>query len=214
MATDVSNNFLDKLRKHYETGVSLKHMNLTEEQKRRVEVCMDAYKRFVTDPFMDLQTYLKNRWQRTFSEIKNDMKTINYISSFYNEGERQVSAARVRHAAVTAMRAGADSGDLKSMLGGASLLMKLDRLDQPEARDLDESMAAMPLVITTDASRKYKNKKHYDEEAMKRIRKKYGAKQDHWQEMVESKTGEYVSASEPDDGEEEEMELYEEEGEE
>lgn len=198
MASDISAGFLEKLRKHYETGVALKHMNLTEDQRRRVEVCSDAFKRFSSDPFLNLNQYLRNRWDRSFSEIRNDIKVINYMASFYAEGERQLSAMRVRHTATAAMRAGLDSGNYKDALTGAKLLLDLDDLAHLHDGEADENKINMPIVITTDASKRYKNKKNYDEDAMRRIRAKYGAKEDPWQEMVQNKAGEYVAIETPE----------------
>lgn len=205
MATEIAQPFYDKLRKHFETGISLQHMNFTEEQKKRIEVCLDAYKRFATDPFMDLQTYIRNKWDRSYSELRNDLKVVEYIASFYEEGQRAQSTHKVRHAADILMRTGADTGNMKSLADGASLLFKLEGLDKPAApEDIDGNRAKMPIIVVTNVEQKYKGKQSHDTEEMRAIRKKYGAKQDYWQEMVEKRTGEFVPAGSDDDYEEEE----------
>lgn len=198
MATQVAQKFYDLLRKHFETGVPWQNMNFTDDQKRRIEVCLEAYKRFEADPFMDLSLYIKNKWGRTYSELKNDLKVVEYISSFYAQGQRNISTMKVRHAANIMMRNGADTGNMKAVNDGATLLFKLDRLDQPETpEDLGDELIRMPVVITSDVKKKFPNKTSHDTEEMKKIRKRWGVKIDQWQDMVEDEDGVYI----PDDDE-------------
>ena len=206
MATNISQRFYDKLRKHFETGVRWQDMSFTDEQKRRIEVCMDAYKRFATDPFIDLRQYLQNRWNRTYSELRNDLKLIDYISSFYTTGQRNISTIKVRHAADLLMRNGSDTGNMKAVADGAGLLMKIDRLDQPETpEEMGDQLISMPVVITGDVRKKFPNKTGHSAEEMERLRRKYGVKKDHWQEMVEVEEDTYEPLEEETGSEEEEM---------
>lgn len=214
MPTEIRQPFYDKLRKHFETGVPWQDMSFSEEQKRRIEVCLDAYKRFSTDPFIDLPQYLRNRWKRTFNEIKNDMRVVEFIAAFYEEGQRNITKMQVRHASRMLMKNGADTGNMKALAEGASLAFKLERLDQPDTpEDIDANMARMPIIVTTDVGKKFKGKQGHDSEEMKKIRKKYGVKQDYWQEMVEVRTGEYIPAGSEESGEYAEEEEPEETGE-
>lgn len=207
MSEQVSNRFLEKLRKHLETGVPYTDMSFTDEQKRRIEVCMDAYRWFATDPFMDLKQYIVNRWKRTYSELRNDLKVIDYISSFYVDGQRNISSMKVRHSADILMRNGASTGNMKALEGGAKLLMQLDRLDQPETpAEMGDQLINMPVIITDNVSRKFPGKRSSTDEEMERIRRKYGVKKDRWQEMVETETGEYVAA--PEEPEEEDTDTF------
>lgn len=193
MATQVAQKFYDLLRKHFETGVPWQNMNFTDDQKRRIEVCLDAYKRFEADPFMDLSLYIKNKWGRTYSELKNDLKVVEYISSFYAQGQRNISTMKVRHAANIMMRNGADTGNMKAVNDGATLLFKLDRLDQPETpEELGDELIRMPIVVTSDVKKKFPNKTSHDTEEMKKIRKRWGVKIDEWQNMVEDEDGVYI----------------------
>lgn len=193
MATQVAQKFYDLLRKHFETGVPWQNMNFTDDQKRRIEVCLDAYKRFEADPFIDLNQYIRNKWNRTYSELKNDLKVVEYISSFYAQGQRNISTMKVRHAANLMMRNGADTGNMKAVNDGATLLFKLDRLDQPETpEELGDELIRMPVVITSDVKKKFPNKVSHDTEEMKKIRKRWGVKIDQWQDMVEVEEAVYV----------------------
>lgn len=193
MATQVAQKFYDLLRKHFETGVPWQNMNFTDDQKRRIEVCLDAYKRFEADPFMDLSLYIKNKWGRSYSELKNDLKVVEYISSFYAQGQRNISTMKVRHAANIMMRNGADTGNMKAVNDGATLLFKLDRLDQPETpEELGDELIRMPLVVTSDVKKKFPTKTSHETEEMKKIRKTWGVKIDQWQDMIENDEGVYI----------------------
>lgn len=194
MASEIAQRFYDLLRKHFETGVPWQNMAFTDEQKKRVEVCLDAYKRFEEDPFMNLRQYIINRWKRTYSQLGGDLKVIDFISSFFAKGQRNISLMKVRYSADLLMRNGADTGDMKSVYNGASLLTKVERLDQPETpEELGDELIRMPVVITSDVKKKFPNKTGHDSEEMRRLRKKYGVKLDQWQEMVEDDDGVYVS---------------------
>lgn len=207
MTAEVSKNFLERLRKHLETGVPYTDMNFTDEQKKRIAVCMDAYQRFATDPFMDLRQYITNRWKRTYSELRNDLKVVDYISSFYVDGQRNISSMKVRHSADILMRNGASTGNMKSLYDGASLLAKIERLDQPEnPAEMGDQLVDMPVIITDDVSKKFPGKRSSTEKERERIRRKYGVKKDHWQEMVETESGEYVEA--PESPEEEDTDTF------
>lgn len=193
MATQVAQKFYDLLRKHFETGVPWQNMNFTDDQKRRIEVCLDAYKRFEADPFMDLSLYIKNKWGRSYSELKNDLKVVEYISSFYAQGQRNISTMKVRHAANIMMRNGADTGNMKAVNDGATLLFKLDRLDQPETpEELGDELIRMPLVVTSDVKKKFPTKTSHETEEMRKIRKTWGVKIDQWQDMIENDEGVYI----------------------
>lgn len=197
MAEAVSKRFLEKLRKHLETGVPYTDMSFTDEQKKRIAICMDAYQRFATDPFMDLKRYIVNRWKRTYSELRNDLRVIDFISSFYVDGQRNISSIKVRHSADILMRNGASTGNMKALKDGADLLVKVDRLDQPEnPAEVGDQLINMPIIITDDVSKKFPGKVSHSSDELERIRRKWGVKKDRWQDMVETETGEYVPAEE------------------
>lgn len=211
MPRDLAPSIYDKIRKHIENCIPLQYMNLTEAQKHRVELCTDAYQRLATDPFMNLDNYLKRKWGRTMDEIRIDKKVINFIASFYDVGQRNISKMKVMRASELMMKIGVETGNANSIGKGAELMVKVERLDQPEAPQMGEDMAQMPILMTSELNRKDSKKKSSTSEEMARIRKKYGVKMDEWQEMVEVKTGEYASAGslseEEEESEEEEKEM-------
>ena len=187
MPSDVAQNFLDKLRKHFETGVPYQDMSFSARQKERIEICLDAYKRFAQDPYMDLSAYIKNKYNRSVSELHNDLKVIDFIAGFYEVGRRNISSMKVRHSANVLMRTGQEMGDMRAVNNGANLLMKLDRLDQPEAaEEMGDELIRMPVVVTGNIEQKFPNKVSTSPEEMERIRKKYGVKKDRWQEAIDT----------------------------
>lgn len=191
---ELSENFFDLIRKHYEFGTPIDRMRFTAEQKKRMKICEEVYMRFATDPFMDITAYLKNKYGRTMCEIRSDKKVIDFIAAFHGEGQKHISKMRVRHAAEKAMRDGANMGDMKVMLDGAKLLKEVDDVTSKEEAGDNTRLVNMPIVITSDVSKKFSGKKRYTDEEMQRIRAKYGVKMDPWQEMVQGKDGEYVEA--------------------
>lgn len=211
MPRDIAPSIYEKIRKHIENGIPLQYMNLTEAQKHRVELCTDAYQRLATDPYVNLDNYLKRKWGRTMDEIRIDKKVINFIVGFYDVGQRNISKMKVIRTSELLMKTGVETGNTKAMKDGADLLMKVERLDQPETPQMGEDMAQMPILMTGDLHRKDSKKKSSTSEEMARIRKKYGVKMDEWQEMVEVKTGEYAPADllseEEEESEEEDKEM-------
>lgn len=211
MPRDIAPSIYEKIRKHIENCIPLQHMNLTETQKHRVELCTDAYQRLATDPYMNLDNYLKRKWGRTMDEIRIDKKVINFIAGFYDVGQRNISKMKVIRTSELLMKTGVETGNTKAMKDGADLLMKVERLDQPETPQIGENTAQMPIIFTNDLHRKDSKKKSSTSEEMARIRKKYGVKMDEWQEMVEVKTGEYAMegslSEEEEESEEEEKEM-------
>ncbi len=187
MGAEVAQNFLDKLRKHFETGVPWQDMSFSKAQKVRIEIALDAYKRFAQDPYMDLTKYIKNKYNRTYSELHNDIRVVDFISSFYEAGQRNISSMKVRHSADVLMRTGQEMGDMRAVYNGASLLTKLDRLDQPESGDeLGDELIHMPVVVTGDIKKKFPNRVATSPEELERIRRKYGVKKDKWQEAIDT----------------------------
>lgn len=195
MPTNISDRFLEIVQKHFESGVSIKDLNLSDDQKKRLRVCKATYERFVDNPMMNVRNYLKNFWGRTEAEIRNDNKVITFIISMMSDGTRKFSEYRVRHVGNKLITMGESMGDWKPMEAGAKLLIKADKLDQPEgAINLEESTFKLQPVFTQDITKIDKDRKQYSEEEREKLRKKYGAARDHIQEMVQSKTGEFVPA--------------------
>lgn len=65
MAT-LSPKFLDTLRKHLELGTSVRHLAMSEDQKKRVRICLEVYNLRKQNPYLDISAYLTNKYGRTY----------------------------------------------------------------------------------------------------------------------------------------------------
>lgn len=194
MPEPISNKFYDLLRLHLETGTDYRYMRFSAEQKKRVAICIDTYKQFEINPYLNIREYLKNRHQRTMSEMYNDTKVIDFITSVCQSGGKSISRMRVRKNAEIAMKMGYDQGNADVMLKAGKQLMEIDELNKPETGgDMEEDIAKFPIAFVNDARKLFPNKGYSSEEQMDKIRKKWGVKKDRIQEMVERKIGEFVA---------------------
>lgn len=199
MASSLSQRFYDLVRVHMEKGIPFDRLQLTQSQRERVVQCEIAFKQKVERPWMDLRSYFANALGHTQSEIVNDIKIVNFMLSFVNEGQREIDRFEVRETAKRVMRNSAQSGDDQSGIKAAALLTKLERLDQPDAAIPEgDLLAGMPIIIHTNVERKYHNKKARTEEELDAIRKKWGVKKDEWMEATEIRDEEYVDFEESD----------------
>lgn len=203
MAEPISNKFYDRLRLHLETGTDYRYMRFTDDQKKRIAICIDTYKQLEINPYLNIREYLKNRHHRTMSETYNDTKVIDFITSVCQTGGKSISRMRVRKNAELAMKMGYDQGNADVMLKAGKQLMEVDELNKPETGgDMEEDIAKLPPMFIPDPRLLYPNKTFTDTEAMKKIRKKWGVEPDRIQNMIEQKVGEFLSEDENSETEE------------
>lgn len=194
MAEPISNKFYDLLRLHLETGTDYRYMRFTDDQKKRIAICIDTYKQLEINPYLNIREYLKNRHHRTMSEIYNDTKVVDFITSICQTGGKNISRMRVRKNAELAMKMGYEQGNGDLMVKAGKQLIEVDELNKPETGgDMEEDITKLPIAFTSDARKLFPNKGHSTDEQMEKIRKKWGVKKDRIQEMVERKIGEFVA---------------------
>ena len=198
MSTEItlSTKFYEVLQTHLETGVPVHDLNLSEREKKRIVVCMDAYKWLEEHPFSDVTVFLRNKHGRTMSEIKRDKETINYIVAQLNTDTKEMSRYRALKATEKAMAASDAMGDMKTLLDGAKTLIKLESLDKPESmlEDLSKSVHSLPPVFTTDVTKINSDLTNISDEQREKLLRKYNVLKDKTQEMVEAKMGFFVPA--------------------
>lgn len=198
----LSPKFLDVLRKHLDLGTPLQYMNMSDDQKQRVRVCMELYNLIKQNPYLDYATYLKNKYNRTYWEIRHDKECLDFICSILDAGGKNISRHRVKATYEKAIQMAHDQGNVKEMISGAKHLSDLEKLTEPEqGEDLENSITKLPIVLTQDARKILPGKTFSNERAMDKLRAKWGVKKDVHQDMVDTKAKELLSA---DDGEEEE----------
>lgn len=187
----LSPKFLDTLRKHLEIGTSLRHINMSDEQKKRVTICMELYNLLKQNPYMNKEEWLKNKYGRTYWEIRNDKECLDYIISVLDAGGKNISRFMVKTTYEKAIQMAHEQGDVKNMIAGASKLSDLEKLTEPEqGEDLENSITKLPIVLTQDARKILPGKSYSNSAQMERLRKKWGVQKDSHQEMVDRKAGE------------------------
>ena len=183
-----------------ERGIPLERFNFTPSQRERVLQCKIAFEQKVARPWMDLRQYFSNALGHSQAEIINDLRIVNFMLGFVNDGQREVDRFEVRETAKRVMRNSAQNGDDASGVKAAALLTKVERLDQPDAQVAEgDLLAGMPIIIHTDVERKYHNKKSRTAEELDAIRKKWGVQKDPWMAAVEIKEEEYADFEETAD---------------
>ena len=190
----LSPKFLDTLRKHLEIGTSLRHINMSDEQKKRVTICMELYNLLKQNPYMNKEEWLKNKYGRTYWEIRNDKECLDYIISVLDAGGKNISRFMVKATYEKAIQMAHEQGDVKNMIAGASKLSDLEKLTEPEqGEDLENSITKLPIVLTQDARKILPGKSYSNSAQMERLRKKWGVQKDSHQEMVDRKAEELLA---------------------
>lgn len=187
----LSPKFLNTLRKHLEIGTSIRHLAMSDDQKKRVIVCMDLYRSLKQDPYMDKDEWLKNKYGRTYWEIRHDKECLDYILSVLDAGGKNISRFLVKTTYEKAIKMAHDKGNEKEMISAAKQLSDLEKLTEPEqGEDLENSITKLPIVLTQDARKILPGKSYSNSAQMERLRKKWGVQKDSHQEMVDRKAEE------------------------
>ena len=193
----LSPKFLDTLRKHLEIGTSLRHINMSDDQKQRVRICMELYNLRKQNPYLDIATYLKNKYNRTYWEIRSDRECLDFICSVLDAGGKNIARAQVRRTYEMAAKIAHDQGDAKNMISAAKHLSDLEKRTEPDqGEDLENSIVKLPPVFTPDARKILPGRSYSNERAMDKLRAKWGVKKDVHQDMVDTRAKELLSADE------------------
>ena len=194
--------FLDVLRRHLEMGTSLTHIRMTEDQKHRTRICMELYNLMKQNPYLDYATYLKNKYNRTYWEIRHDKECLDFICSILDAGGKNISRFKVKRTYEMAMQMAHDKGNEKEMISAAKHLSDLEKLTEPEqGEDLENSIAKLPPVFTPDARKVLPGKTFSNSKQLDKLRSKWGVQKDPHQEMMERKSDELLEkASEESQG--------------
>lgn len=138
---------------------------------------------------MDVKAYLRRRWGRTDTEIRQDAKVVNWLIAELHSDTKELSRYRIIRNSEKIIRMGQATGDWKAIEAGTKMLYKAEGLDKPEsAVDVEANTHMLPPVIVETAP----NGVRYSEEQLDKLRKKYHVEKDHTQEMVEAKMGLFI----------------------
>lgn len=196
MANEVSTKFYEVLQTHLDTGVPVSDLDLCDRDKKRMLVCLDAYKWLDAHPFADVNVFLRNKHGRSIAELKRDVEVVNYIIAQMNSDTKAMSRYRALKGIEKAMAASDAMGDYKNLIEGSKALIRLESLDKPESmlEDLSKSVYAPPPVYTPDVTKINSDLTPISAEQKEKLLRKYNAQKDKTQEMVEAKMGFFVPA--------------------
>lgn len=185
MPSKLADNYFAVLANHFEKGIRIEKLALSKSQKLRTQQCLEVFNAMCERPWIDPREYLTNKYNRTQSELANDMLIINFMARYRNKGTREVDEFRVRAVANQAIKHGMQTGNDDTALKGAALLTKVAQLDKPAAEVNDGDLLPGAQPFTTDVSAAYDNKRRISKKEMARIRKQYGVIPDEWQQLIE-----------------------------
>lgn len=179
----------------FENGVPIDDLNLRPEQKRRLARVQHVYWQWVRNPFLDVFTMFKQLVKGKYADApseyhaaQKDKMLFDFIVASVTPQDRKVSEAQVRAVSRKLMQNGMATDNGRDMAEGAKILMKLDRLDQPESQQTDMSKVAfLPSVVVTNIKEVDETKENIDDEETKRILAKYGGFVDEKRKMIEDK---------------------------
>lgn len=179
----------------FENGVPIDDLHLRPEQKRRLARVQHVYWQWLRNPFLDVFSMFKQlvrgKYADTQSEwraAQKDKMLFDFIVRSVTPEDRKVSEAQVRAVSKRLMKNGMATDNGRDMAEGAKILMKLDRLDQPESQQGELSKAVfLPPVVTTSAHEVDDTKEDIPDEQAQLIMRKYGAHIDEKRQAVENR---------------------------
>lgn len=189
---------------HFEKGVPICDINVRKENKDRLARVSHVYWLWKKNPFLDYNAMLrqlcKGRFRDASSECHaayKDQELMKFVIDHVAPPSRAVATAKVRAVADKLMTNGMQTDNGKDMAEGAKILMKLDRLDQPESEQADMSKANfLQPVVVTQASQIDESKIDYSDEQSLKIMQEFGAYIDPKRQMIEEKVSTMEAARE------------------
>lgn len=180
---------------HFENGVPIMDLTIRSEQKQRMARVEHVYWQFIKNPFLDpyqlFRQLVKGHYADSPSECRaaqKDKALFDFVVKTVAQQDRKVSEAQVRAVSKRLMQNGMATDNGRDMAEGAKIMMKLDRLDQPENEKVDMSKVAfLQPVVTTAVTDVDSTKIDYTDEQSRKIMQEFGAYIDPKREMIEDK---------------------------
>lgn len=182
---------------HFESGVPIDDLaGLRREQRDRLARVSHVYWQWKRNPMLDEFAMFKQLCKGKYADKQSEWRAaqkdkllFDFVIKQIAPPSRQISEARVRYAGNKLIEMGMQTDNGRDIAEGAKIIMKVDRLDQPESEQADMSKAMfIPPVVTTVASEIDPTKEDYNDEQLKQIMNKYGAYIDEKRIAVEEKT--------------------------
>lgn len=213
MAGNPDKRIFDAIDRHFAGGLPMTQQTLmTKNAQRRVAICWKLFQMWKDNPMMDVMSCLLYTFGRTMAQAYSDMKVFKYIQEKHMDTTRQTAFRKSSRTAELIIERAMAKDDLKAALDGLAKFNDVNRLKEPAPAENPEVMvAALPLVLTTDVKEISKESENINEEAMKRLYRKYGGEPDRLMDIYYRKKQEIrenpnsISESTPEEREEEEQ---------
>lgn len=189
---------------HFESGVPIVDLAIRSDQKQRMARVEHVYWQFVKNPFLDpyqlFRQLVKGHYADPPSECRaaeKDKALFDFVVKTVTQQDRKVSEAQVRAVSKRLMQNGMATDNGRDMAEGAKILMKLDRLDQPENEQVNMSKAVfLPPVVTISAHEVDDTKEDLNDKQALAIMDKYNAYVDEKRKTVDDKVAVMIAARE------------------
>ena len=231
----VSDNYLELVDKFIFSGVPVKDMHMTDEQKMRTMIVYEAYQVWLNNKqikAMDLCRNIAARIYsdmlnksmhdpsiaqlcermkirpgkcRDYSKLSNDVQTFDHIVGLLNRTAVHIERAKVEDASDWLISDGMSSHNANSVKSGADLKMKLNK-DFDEKQQGFENIANTDVNITGDVSVVKQDVENYTDEEKRKFSKQFNLPEKEVEELILNDRGVYETAPEP---EEIEKDIYE-----
>jgi hypothetical protein len=188
---------------HFEKGVPICDIAIRKDAKDRLARVSHVYWQWKKNPFLDtkemFRAMAKGKYSGTGAECNAcsmDQALFEFVRDHVAPPSRAEATAKVRAVADKLMQNGMQTDNGKDMAEGAKILMKLDRLDQPESEQAELSKAAfLQPVVVTQVSQIDESKEDQTDEQSKLIMEKYGAYIDDKRTMIEERVATMEAAA-------------------
>ena len=180
--------FYDVMRIHFENGVPINHLDLNDEQKRKLSIIEDLYEHYRRNPMMNLNDYIRNKYQiKSYDQIYNLTRALNHVVSMFQEGQREMVMFKANFYADRMARIGDELGDWKPIDKAVGHWTKINKLDQPDpAQSIEDQIPKMGYLLTTDATEVSARAVKHSPEQIAAMFKRYGVERDKWQQLLDA----------------------------
>ena len=180
---------------HFTQGVPIDDCDCEPAHRKSLARVDHVYWIWKRNPFLETYPMFQQLVRKQYTTKSNenrvahaDQRLFDFVKDQCSQPDRKTQEERVRAAANHLMRMGMETDNGLAIADGAKIIMRLDRLDQPEEERADMSKVAfMPTVVVTDIRQVDDTKEEIDDEETKRIISKYNAFVDEKHQMIEDK---------------------------
>lgn len=203
---------------HFENGVPIDDLRLTEKQKSRLARVSHVYWQWKRNPFIDTRAMFRQMVRGKYSNdihecrvAQRDQLLFDFIRESVMPMTRKEAQQKVIFAAEKAIQIGAETDNITALTKGGKLLADATGLDKPEDNRVDISKVAfLQPVVVTNVCEIDESKEDLSDEQSLAIMKRYNAFIDEKRVMVDDRVKQLEAYSGKSDTEENGGELCQE----